>query len=40
MGWNQVEQASPSVVDGIGNHARFYFVHSYRAAPRLVNEHR
>lgn len=34
MGWNAVRQARPHPVwDGIADGARFYFVHSYYAAP-------
>ena len=34
MGWNQVEQAKPHPLwNGIDNHARFYFVHSYHVQP-------
>ena len=35
MGWNEVRQARPHALwDGIADGSRFYFVHSYYAAPR------
>lgn len=34
MGWNQVQQVAPHPLwEGIPQHARFYFVHSYYVAP-------
>jgi glutamine amidotransferase len=33
MGWNQVHHDSHPLWEGIAQHTRFYFVHSYYAAP-------
>jgi glutamine amidotransferase len=33
MGWNQVHQKPHTMWDGIAQDSRFYFVHSYYAAP-------
>ncbi len=34
MGWNQVHQGGHALWNGIGQDARFYFVHSYYVRPR------
>jgi len=39
MGWNQVEVARPNpLTAGLGGSERFYFVHSYYAAPERVED--
>ncbi len=34
MGWNRVHHGDHALWDGIGQDARFYFVHSYYVCPR------
>ncbi len=38
MGWNEVMQVEHPLWQGIPDRSRFYFVHSYYAAPKTVDE--